>query len=149
VAGLFGGNVHITGDLIVDGAVSAKVTPGMGIAVVHFSQNADFILSKNIGVTTGRLTVSERGRYVVFVRAVLRNNDGDPQSASAVISDGKGEMDRVDVEIPGRSRIAISLQGVLEVGNINTVNLTCATFAGDALGFSIFAVQVSDIKPGA
>jgi hypothetical protein len=120
----------------------------MGIAVVNASQ-ADFPLSGFHEVTAGRLLLSEKGRYVVFARVVIRNNDGDSQSASARISDGNGfVMDRVDLNIPGSSSMAISLQGRLDVSGTNVVDLRCATFAGDAFSSSIFAVQVSDLKVG-
>jgi hypothetical protein len=148
LAGDFRGNVHITGKLIVDGEVSARAMPGMGIAVVNASQG-DFPLSSFHDVTALRLLFRENGRYVVFARVVIRNNDGDPQEASAKISDGNGfVMDRVDLRIPGSSSMAISLQGTVDISGTNTVGLSCATFAGDAFSSSIFAVQVSNLKNG-
>ena len=147
LAGDFGGNVHITGNLVVDGDVSARAMP----RAVVIAEQGDFTLSEFHDVTACHLTVPP-GRYVVFARVLIRNGDDDPQNASATLVDRNNGfvMDRLDLRIPGKndnSLMVFSLQGTLDVsGNINVVDLRCATFAGDAFNSSIFAVQVSEIK---
>ena len=119
-----------------------------GIAVVASSEG-DMALEGNADFIPLSLTVSEPGRYIVFARVAIFNNDEDDQSASARVShDEEFVIDRVDVRIPGFTRTSISLQGTLEVfPNVaKQVNLRCITFKGFAHQSSIIAVQVSDFK---
>jgi hypothetical protein len=152
LAGRFEGNVEVTGNLIVDGDVSAKLIPRMGIAVVNSSQGSTQI-SGPVAAVPLTLTLSENGHYVVFARVVIQNDDSDPQNVSASITDNSDPpsvFDRLDVRVPGKSPSAFSLQGTLVFSDAHEgemrLTLRCKTFNGTALQPSIFAVQVSDFK---
>ena len=119
-----------------------------GIAVVGSSVKS-FGLSHLNDVTVFQLTVKEPGFYVVFARAVIGNDDGDPQAATVQVSEsGGGIVDQADIRIGGNTSLTASLQGTLRVdpGTPKVMNLHCRTFRGSATQFSLFAVHVDALS---
>src|SRR5262249_28061940 len=94
------------------------------------------------------------GKFVVFARVVLENWDDDDQFAIARLTtlDGKTELDRVDLSIPGSGDgniQSVSLQAVLDLGQRGTdpiIDLRCATWKGRTSQASLFVISVDDLK---
>jgi hypothetical protein len=121
----------------------------MGIAVVGSGQG-NFNLHNFDDVTIFKLIVKERGSYVVFARVVLSNDDSDPQNATVRLThnDGAFIIDRTDFRMPNGSSYTVHLQGTLNVdpGTPKVVDFRCQTFKGFAKQFSLFAVQVDELR---
>lgn len=99
-------------------------------------------------VVIARLTVPAMGKYVILARVVVYNADWDAQDVSARLchSDGKVDLDRVDLRLIDDQRTTIHLQGTFEmVHGLNVLEIRCATYRGYAIQPSIFALEVSQV----
>lgn len=120
-----------------------------GTAFVN-SNPGDFFLEHFNDVVVLRLGVKE-GNYVVFGRVVISNGDADRQNACARIAvrDGADLSDKVELSLQGGNiSHCFYLQGTLRVdpGKTEIIDIRCSTFQGLASQFSLFAVQVGDLR---
>jgi hypothetical protein len=123
--------------------------------ITFFATHPGYVFLRNFDDTvtvTVDIRDTDMGKFVVLARVSLENLDGDQQSASARLTtfDGKKELDRVDLWMPGAANNqAVSLQGVLDLGQRGTepiIELRCATYRGRASQASLFVIAVDDLK---
>lgn len=99
------------------------------------------------------LPAEKIGVWMLLGRALIFNNDGDAQDASARLTanDGAIELDRVDdMRIPSTSGQPVSLLGFLrpEHPAEPIVDLRCSTYNGTVNWGKLYALLVDDVRHG-
>lgn len=87
------------------------------------------------------------GRYALFGKVVIQNDDSDAQNANAKLrgDDGHTILDASDIRLPGDNsiRTTIQLEGVLTVVDSKAiVDISCATWSGSVTQGVLIAIQV-------
>jgi hypothetical protein len=120
-----------------------------GLAFVNSSQDG-LHLQHFSDTPVLRLSFNAPGTYILIARVVIRNDDGDPQDASARIGlkDGADVADTVQARIPGGGSYPFYLQGTMRLppGESVLIDVRCSTYSGFAYQSSLFALQVSDLR---
>lgn len=102
----------------------------------------------NIPVATVNI---QPGRWMVWVRVVLVNHDGDDQNASAELLDVTHSpipmsYDRVDIRLRPGFPQSVSLQAALDIEDVPLSGLDlaiiCSTFEGEAQQASLMVLEV-------
>jgi hypothetical protein len=142
-------------------AIFEKVVRRSNISAAWFDAGlsaSQFINSNDGGIDIERFTptevlrlpVSIPGRYAVFGKVVLQNQDDTPQNSEVQMTsnDGQNIIDRGGVRIPGGGfGQSFSLEGELEQTQTDRIiDIRCATNLGTVTFAKLIALRV-DINP--